>query len=169
VRTNQSSEIASCNIPAARATLCSFGDRFLFKFGGVDGDSAALHSIERYDIGKNVWEIVPITFGLHLPASVISGFSFAPRCFAVQINPTDILFSCSRSGSSENTGTAVLTQIAEGEYVIRDVSPAKLPATGHFQSQPIIHSQILHVIQHCPGQKKYNVLVSDAKSWQILS
>jgi len=86
----------------------------------------------------------------------------------VQINPREILFTCGSLGNLCNTGTAILTEIAENSYEIRSINLASLPSEGFF-TQPIIYNQIVHSIQVEPNKRKYNILLSDSNKWTVLS
>eukprot|EP01017_Pseudomicrothorax_dubius_P015142 TRINITY_DN17578_c0_g1_i2.p1 TRINITY_DN17578_c0_g1~~TRINITY_DN17578_c0_g1_i2.p1 ORF type:complete len:331 (+),score=74.33 TRINITY_DN17578_c0_g1_i2:60-995(+) len=82
--------IASVNVAASKAAMCSVGRSFLFKFGGLDSWGLPARTIECYDIRRNEWSIVRAT----AEADVLE---LCHDSMAAQISPDEILVFGGRS------------------------------------------------------------------------
>jgi hypothetical protein len=46
------------NVPSISSCVCSFKDKYVFKFGGTSEGLALAQVIERYDFETNVWTVL---------------------------------------------------------------------------------------------------------------
>jgi len=84
--------VGSMNHPAASLALCSFNDRYLYKFGGIgeglEADGGVLNSyIEKYDMQEDVWEIIDPTIknANGLNSKITNEFCLLSTSAAIQV------------------------------------------------------------------------------------
>ena len=59
---NQWEMVAPLNYKCVAASLCSFNNKFLFKFGGLIDGGLLNNQIEKYDELLNKWTVIDATF-----------------------------------------------------------------------------------------------------------
>ena len=47
--------MGNINVPTISSCICSFNDRFIFKFGGTTEGLTLAQIIEKYDMETNIW------------------------------------------------------------------------------------------------------------------
>jgi len=68
--------------------VCSFDEKFIFKFGGYENDEGGLNShIERYSIEDDHWTMVEVKWPEREGVKV----EILPKCWAIQINELEVL------------------------------------------------------------------------------
>ena len=61
IRNGKWTEISECSVGLEKPTLCSFGDRFIFKMGGLNEFDYISKAIELYDTIANTWTLVKVS------------------------------------------------------------------------------------------------------------
>ncbi len=86
-RTNFVEEIAPLNNGATSCCVCTFNDKFIFKFGGIGNSKQLNNFIEKYDVSLNSWGIVDPQISMNEnPTS----FALLSTSCCIQINSNDI-------------------------------------------------------------------------------
>ena len=135
VEEDEWSPIAPLNVPAMNASLCAFGESYLFKFGGKRSEETLNNNIERYSFDSDCWEIMSFKS---------SGISQLPSSScSVQINNREmLLFGGTFKSYSEKTGVIYRVVLGEGDKEIcLELMSNELPtAEGFWVQQPILHN-----------------------------
>jgi len=122
--------IGSLNVPSAFASACSFNDRYIFKFGGLNGkDHQYINIYERYSLINNVWDVVELKTQDPL---IRESYTLRESAESIQINSKQIIIF---GGKNKNTtlDSTLLLDVDELEVSIKVHPQAKLPFAEYFR------------------------------------
>jgi len=61
IRANKWIKIAPMTRPLREVSICSFNNRYLYRFFGIDSGNNIDHSIERYDAVRDTWTVLNVS------------------------------------------------------------------------------------------------------------
>lgn len=96
IENNYWEKLPDCNMPSVRCLLVSLNDKFIFKFGGVQGNGSPCTVIERYNVATNQWNIVEYVIKEDSQKLKTQAFNFFPGMGGVQISFNSILVSSTK-------------------------------------------------------------------------
>ena len=107
VRTNEWVPIASMSKAVEDVSLCTYGNRYIFRFFGIDGKRNIDQSIERFDAIRNRWQ----TMNASIKTSIRD--AYLPVCCQVSTEYILILGGKSLKGAEATKGHAYLVKLEE--------------------------------------------------------
>ncbi|KAL4429463.1 hypothetical protein ABPG74_001308 [Tetrahymena malaccensis] len=182
---NKWKAIANLNYQAFSSSVCTFGNNYLYKFGGIGpGQLQNNNYVERYDIQQNYWQII------NLMHEDITGIhSIGPqKMFALFFNSGTIQISDStifvfggqlekkmqKSSFCFNIKKEKTNSQQNSMHVLNRFDYIPLPSAGSFTTNPIIHNNKIICLQNIDnpagqGQisfaSKRKLLVFDGTNW----
>lgn len=175
-------EIADLNYEVSNACICSFSNRFLYKFGGKFGDKELNNYIERYCPTENLWEIV------HVKSEVkLSDFNLLSSSAGCQINKSQIfIFGGTFEDYSQKSSQSFLFEVCsdlnksgilnksgvfshktddDSEiHIIKAINERPLPfAEGFWNNNPVIFDSELYCLQNIPNKNNPNIVFNDRR------
>lgn len=170
-------EIAPMTCKSINFSTCTFGDRFIYKFGGKMNHRELCHQIERFDTTRNLWEPIPLRVGQN---EDISRLSFGCCAGSIQVSENEIfVFGGMNQDYSEGiTSSFVLRNREDGSHIIERIDQYPLPIREAFWSQQaIIHDGVIYALQNIAseGQNKKvfmdnrRLLVYSGQRWRAIN
>lgn len=169
--------IANLNTNIAYATVVSFDDQYLYKFGGCIDLGKLDDNIERYNIALDRWEIMRLSPSIRK--------QYRPMCFSagVQINDKDIyIFGGNYDYLGEKTSQSYIFRIQNDEkgntqFVNIDKFPLPIAERFDCNNQVIVYDNHLFCLQNLKKPKKEikkgefakRILICDGNSWILVS
>lgn len=150
INANRWSSIPDMSEASVHASVCTFKDRYIYKFGGFSGDQAQSRSIKRYCIQDRTWSSVNVVNELLFPLSACA-----------QINSNEIFVFGGLNEHKKGTNRSfVLTVDIEGNINKTEVTEAvvslghaDLPiGDGFWNPQTLVNNNNLYVLQNVTNQ-----------------
>lgn len=171
-------EIANLNYEANNACVCSFQNRFLFKFGGKLADKELNNYIERYCPIENVWGIIHVKSTYKL-----NEFSLLSSAACCQINKNQIFvfggtfedysFKSNQSflfevamATKQDVFTSMKSQKEEKNcvYLVKNINEKQVPfKEGFWNNTPIIYESEMYCLQNIPNKNNLNIVYNDRR------
>lgn len=177
VSTNKWEEIANLNFEANNACVCSFQNRFLFKFGGKLAEKELNNYIEKYCPTENIWGIIHVKSNYKL--NDLPLLSSSACC---QINKNQIfvfggtyedyslksnqsfLFEVLPCNDHINSNTKNYNEEKKDLYIIKNINEKALPfKEGFWNNNPIIYDSEIYCLQNIPNKNNLNVVYNDRR------
>ena len=160
LKREKSNSIANLNISSGVPGVCSFNDRYIFKFGGITEGLILNNNIERYDITYNCWEIIDAKFDTHDPLRIdLKAFALLSTCCCVQINNNEIFVFGGYKGNNESSSLSFVLgsetdERNETDYQIKWINYKPLiEAEGFWNNTPIIMYKKVFALQNISNDK----------------
>ena len=115
VMTNYWCKLKPLNEPCTDNTLCSYNEKYLFKFGGQMITFTLCQIIEKYDVGKDKWHVV----NYNVEAGLKDSFAFLRNSLSTQISEDEILIIGGINVYYEGTNRCYLLKVKEVEDKIK--------------------------------------------------
>lgn len=170
LKRDKSSSIAPLNNPTGVCGVCTFNDRFLFKFGGLTEGLIINNTVERYDVGMNIWEIIDAKLDTHDPLRIdIKAFSLLSTCCCVQINNNEIfVFGGYKSNNESSNMSFVLSSETdernEIDYVIKWINyKPLLEPEGFWNNNPLIMYKKVWALQNISNKTNDDCLENERR------
>ena len=170
IKKDKSYGIASLNIPCAVPGVCSFNDRFLFKFGGLTEGLVLNNTIERYDIGMNIWELIDAKFDIHDPLRIdLKTFSLLSSCCCIQISKNEIfVFGGYKANNESSNLSFILTSESdernEMDFIIKWINYKPLiDAEGFWNNTPLIVYKKIWALQNVSNDRNDDCLENERR------
>ena len=129
------SPIANLNIGRAGAALCTFDNKYIYAFGGRDGQQQIIPQIEIYSTEFDRWEIMP-------PCSNQSFFTPSYMSLAMQISETEIMIFGGKSKKTNLvTKNSYILNTERGFFI--EGPPLRNPSS--FMNVPVTHKDNFYV------------------------
>ena len=162
--------IAGLNLACAVPGICPFNDRFIFKFGGLTEGLVLNNTIERYDIGMNVWELIDAKFDMHDVLRIdLKSFSLLSSCCCIQLNKNEILVFGGYKANNESSNLSfVLTSESdernELDFIIKWINyKPLLEAEGFWNNTPLIMYKKIWALQNISNDRNDDCLENERK------
>jgi hypothetical protein len=97
---NKWKQLPNMNEACSELTLCKFGEKYVYKFGGILEEKTLSQVIERFDLDKNKWSVIDINFEKkNLPDS----FAIMKCPCAIQVTDSEIFIFGGVNAYNEGT------------------------------------------------------------------
>ena len=101
--------------PSTDNSLCSYNEKYLFKFGGQLLTFTLCQMIEKYDVGKDKWYVINYI----VEQSLKNSFAFLRNSLSIQISDEEILIMGGINVYYEGTNRCYLMRIKEIEEKVK--------------------------------------------------
>jgi hypothetical protein len=166
------SVIADLNKPASSPSVCSFRNRYVYKFGGLVKGAILNNMIEKYDVEENLWTNYEIE-------GVEHQFKLLWLNASVQINHNQIYVFGGCEADDKASKTSFIFEVNEkhvstGGFKIKKINGIELITAGGFwNGQVITEKGKLLCLQNVPKdsneayEDKRNLLIFDSNKWMM--
>ena len=115
ILTNYWCKIRPLTEPSTDNSLCSYNEKYLFKFGGQLLTFTLCQMIEKYDVGKDKWYVINYI----VEQSLKNSFAFLRNSLSIQISDEEILIMGGINVYYEGTNCCYLMRIKEIEEKVK--------------------------------------------------
>lgn len=176
------SSIANLNFGTSSPSVCTYKNKLIFKFGGIEANQKVTEQIEKYDPILNTWVSYQVKSSADGSLQSVPDIRMLWLSCSCQINETGILVFGGCDEDNVGSTQTFLLEVAEGDIMnpticnIRKRNTVPLPyASGFWSSQAIVYHNRLYALQnelmdgdHTRAyESSRNLLVFENSTWSM--